>query len=379
MQSEIFDLDVQASTKIDPKVLSAMLPYMTELHWNPHAAHRGARRTKAAIEAARMQIAQLLGGSAEQLHFTSGATESNNLALKGLLGENTGPRRRLITFATEHSSVIEPAEHIAKLGVPVTILPVLASGMPDMEVYHAALADDVALVSMMMVNNEIGSIWPIAEMAALAKSAGSLVHVDAAQAFGKIECNLQTTLAGADLVSITAHKIYGPKGIGALWARSGLKIAAQLDGGHQEDIRSGTLSPALVAGFGAAASIASRKMDDDFAHVSRLAEIAREELAEVRHSINGPSGPGRWPGNLSVAFAGVDANRLFAALPDIALSSGAACSSGADRPSRVLTALGLPDAIAKSTVRIGWGRFTPEDGFRTAIKKIVMEVQRFQQ
>lgn len=378
MPPEIFDLDAQATTPVDPKVLDAMLPYLRGKHWNPHTTHRGARQTRAVIDVSRMQIAELLGAKAEDLHFTSGATEANNLALKGLLDEAHGTRRRLITFETEHSCVLESARHLSRRGVPVTILPVLPTGLPDMDAFEAALGDDVALVSAMLINNEIGSIWPIARMAALAKQAGARFHCDAAQAFGKIDCRLQTTLADVDMVSITAHKIYGPKGIGALLVADGIALAAQLDGGGQEVVRSGTQSPALIAGFGTAAAVARARMEEDFTHVSGLAERARAALQETAHHINGPSGPDRWPGNLSITFEGVDVSRLFSALSDIAMSSGSACSSGAGKPSHVLTALGLPREAMHATVRLGWGRFTPVDGFTDAIDRIVDKVKDLQ-
>lgn len=378
MPLEIFDLDAQATTPLDPAVLDVMLPFLKGKHWNPHTTHRGARQTKAALDIARMQVAALLDAKPEEVHFTSGATEANNLALKGTLIEKRGDRRQLVTFATEHSCVLESARHLARLGVPVAILPVLPNGMPDMDAYRAALGPETALVSAMRVNNEIGSIWPIAEMATLAKKAGALFHCDAAQAYGKIDCRVTAGLQGADMVSMTAHKIYGPKGIGALWVKSGTPLTVQLDGGGQEEVRSGTQSPALAAGFGMAAALCAQKMDADFDHVSTLASIARQTLSAVPHAINGPSGDKRWPGNLSVTFTDVDSSQLFAKLPNIALSSGSACSSGAGRPSHVLTALGLADTAMRQTVRIGWGRFTPEAGFKAALQDIVEAVRDLQ-
>ncbi|MFN3592506.1 MAG: cysteine desulfurase family protein, partial [Thermaurantiacus sp.] len=232
----MIDLDAQATTPLAPEALAAMLPFLEGQHWNPHSAHRGGRIARAALEAARVQVSALLDAEPEGLMFTSGATEANNLALKGLLAEREGNRRRLLTFATEHSCVLESARHLARLGVPLTILPVSGDGLPDMAAYRAALGDDVALVSAMAVNNEIGSIWPIAELAAMAHAAGARLHCDAAQAFGKIDCRLDGGLAGADMVSLSAHKMHGPKGIGALWVRPGLALAPLLDGGGQEGV-----------------------------------------------------------------------------------------------------------------------------------------------
>ncbi len=374
----MIDLDAQATTPLAPEALAAMLPWLERQHWNPHSAHRGGRMAKAALEAARQQVADLLGADPQGLIFTSGATEANNLALKGLLAEAEGPRRRLITFATEHSCILEAARHLQGLGVPVTILPVLASGMPDLAALDAALGPDVALVSAMRVNNEIGSIWPNAALAARAHAAGSLYHCDAAQAFGKIDCRLDGDLDDADLVSLSAHKMHGPKGIGALWVREGIALAPQLDGGQQETARSGTQSPALAAGFGAAARLAMAQMGADFAHVWALHRIALDALAQIPHRINGPALPDRWPGNLSVSFPGVDSGRLIAALPDLAFSSGAACSSGSGRPSHVLAALGLSGPAVRSTVRLGFGRSSTEPAIASAFQAIATTVQRMQ-
>ncbi len=374
----MIDLDAQATTPLAPEALAAMRPFLEGRHWNPHSAHRGGRMARAALEAARVEVAALLGADPAGLVFTSGATEANNLALKGLLAEAEGPRRRLVTFATEHSCVLEAARHLARLGVPVCILPVRADGMPDLAAFRAALGPDVALVSAMAVNNEVGSIWPVSEMAAMAHAAGALFHCDAAQAFGKIDCRLDGALGGADMVSLSAHKMHGPKGVGALWVRPGLALAPLLDGGGQERVRSGTQAPALVAGFGAAARLAMGGREAREAHVRALMRVALDLLAAVPHRVNGPDplGPGRWPGNLSVTFPGVDAGRIIAALPGIALASGAACSSGAGRPSHVLAALGVPAADARATLRLGWHACTPEADVRTGVGQLVATVRR---
>lgn len=373
----MIDLDQQATTPLAPEALAAMLPYLEKHHWNPHSAHRGGRIAKAAVEAARAQVAAVIGAEPERLLFTSGATESNNLALKGALARGG----RLVTFATEHSCVLETARHLERQGVAVTILPVLANGMPDMTAYAAALGPDVTLVSAMRVNNEIGSIWPTAELARLAHKAGALFHCDAAQGYGKIDCHLNHGLQDADMVSISAHKIYGPKGIGALYARAGLDLDPLLDGGGQEaGVRSGTQSPALAAGFGAAARLAADRMVEDQQSAEGLMNMALHALEDVRVRINGPEPGGgeRISTNLSLTFDGVDSARLIAALPGIALSTGSACSSGAGRPSHVLAALGLEAAAARSTVRLGWGRTTGLTGFSEALAAIVKAVSGFQ-
>lgn len=379
MPPEPFDLDAQATSPLADGALAAMLPFLQGRHWNPHSAHRGGRLAKAALEAARAQVLQALGRTTGTLLFTSGATEANNLALKGLLETRPGglgrpsQQARLLTFATEHSCVLEAARHLERTGTPVTILPVAADGLPDRAAYRAALAGgDVALVSAMWVNNEIGSIWPIADMATEAHAAGALFHSDAAQAFGK----LSLAADAVDLLSLSAHKMHGPKGLGALWLRDGLAPAPLLDGGGQEaGLRSGTQSPALAAGFGAAAAAADPAATR--AAVAALMDIALEALAAVPHRVNGPSptGPHRWPGNLSITLP-VDAGRLIAALPHLALASGAACSSGSGRPSHVLAALGLPAAQARRTLRLGWHASTSPDMLRAALTDLARTAAR---
>ncbi|MCG2839385.1 aminotransferase class V-fold PLP-dependent enzyme [Sandaracinobacter sp. RS1-74] len=372
MPPEPIDLDAQATSPLSPAALKAMLPLLQGQHWNPHSAHRGGRIAKAALEVARAQVAAQLGEAAEGLVFTSGATEANNLALKGYM--ESAPGKALLTFATEHSCVLESARHLERKGVPLILLPVRADGLPDLAAYEAALTTgEVALVSAMWVNNEVGSIWPIREMAAMAHAHGARFHTDAAQAFAK----LGLSGSGADMISLSAHKIGGPKGIGALWVRPGVKLVPQMDGGGQEaGIRSGTQAPALAAGFGAAASAADPKATE--AHARLLAGIALETLAAVPHRINGPAplGPDRWPGNLSVTFPGIEAGRLISALPGLALSSGSACSSGSGRPSHVLAALGLPTVEARQTLRLGWNDGISADMLLDALHQLVAAATR---
>lgn len=372
MPPEPIDLDAQATSALLPEALRAMLPLMEGQHWNPHSAHRGGRIAKAALEVARLHVATLLGEAAESIVFTSGATEANNLALKGVM--ELAPGQRLLSFATEHSCVLESARHLERLGHLVTILPVLPDGLPDLFAYERALAaGNVGLVSAMWINNEVGSIWPIREMAAIAHQRGSLFHTDAAQALGKVDL----ARSGADLLSVSAHKMGGPKGIGALMLRPGTRIAPLLDGGGQEQgVRSGTQSPALAAGFGAAARMADP--DAALAHARALMEIALDMLSPVSNVVNGPPplGPSRWPGNLSVTFPGVDANRLISALPGVAVGSGSACSSGSGRPSHVLAALGVSPQAARQTLRLGWNSRTSPDMLREALHLIVEAVGR---
>ena len=372
MPPEPIDLDAQATSPLSPEALRAMLPLLEGQHWNPHSAHRGGRIARAALEAARIHVAALLGEAPETILFTSGATEANNLALKGAM--ELKPGTRLLSFATEHSCVLETARHLERLGTAVTILPVRADGLPDLDAYESALAaGDVALVSAMWVNNEVGSIWPIREMAETARRHGALFHTDAAQAFAKLDL----AGSGADMISLSAHKIGGPKGIGALMLRPGTPLAPLLDGGGQEGgLRSGTQSPALAAGFGAAARTADPA--STHAHAEALARLALDALSAVPHIINGPPplGPDRWPGNLSVTLPGVDANRLISALPGLALGSGSACSSGSGRPSHVLAALGISPQAARQTLRLGWNPSISPDMLRDALIRFVEAARR---
>lgn len=382
LMAEPINLDQQATTPLAPEALAAMIPFLERQHWNPHSTHRGGRMAKAAVEAARVQVAAVLGAAAENIIFTSGATESNNLALKGYVGARGRARRRIISFATEHSCVLESVRHLERQHVPVTILPVMHDGMPDMGALRGALGPDVALVSAMRVNNEIGAIWPTAEIARLARNAGAVFHCDAAQGYGKIDCRLDGGLDGADLISISAHKIHGPKGIGALFIRSGLTLDPQMDGGGQEaGIRSGTLSPALAAGFGVAAHLAKERMEADFLHANRLMEVALKALRGTEYRVNGPEpfSPQRIPTNLSLTFPGIEAGRLVSALPGVAFSTGSACSSGSGKPSHVLRAIGLPADEARATIRAGWSRTLDEENVAEGFTAIAHMVRRMRQ
>ncbi|WP_235945240.1 cysteine desulfurase family protein [Thermaurantiacus tibetensis] len=381
-RDRLIDLDGQATTPLAAEALAAMRPFLETNHANPHSAHRAARAARAALEAARAEIAALLDVPPAHVILTSGATEANNLALKGyfLGGEAQGG---LLTFATEHSCVLETARALARRGVAVTILPVTPEGMPDMAAYRAALAaGGVALVSAMRVNNEVGAIWPTAALAALAHAHGARFHCDAAQAFGKLPCAVGADLGGADMVSLSAHKIHGPKGIGALVVAPDVTLEPLFHGGGQERFRSGTQSPALAAGFGAAARLAREGMAAHAAHARALMALALETLAAagVRYRINGPDpeGPERIPTNLSVTFPGVPAARLIAAVPGVLFSSGAACSSGAGRPSHVLAALGLDRTAVAQTVRLGWTRETGADDLSAAISAVAKAAARMQ-
>ncbi len=345
-------LDDQATTPLAPEAREAMLRWLApDGSANPHSAHVAGRAAKAAIEAARAQIMALLprGG---QLYFTSGATEAINWALRGTEGG-------LVTLATEHAAVLDTAQALAQTGRTVTVLPVDAEGRAE----PGAMPAGTGVVAAMLVNNEIGVIQPVAAFADAAQAVGALFLCDAVQGYGRVPIP-----DSADLVAISAHKIYGPKGIGALWVRYGVTLAPLMTGGGQEGgLRSGTLSPALCAGFGAAAALMATQASADAAHVGQLWHVARTNLAEW--ALNG-SAEARWHGNLNVWRGGIDAGRLISELRDIAFSAGSACASGSGRPSHVLKALGLSDADARSSLRLGFGRYTRLEEIDSATRRI---------
>jgi len=345
-------LDYQATTPLAPEALDAMLPWLRDQHANPHSAHGPGRAAKAAIEVARAQVAALLpaGGT---VSFTGGATEALNWAIKGVGGPT-------VTIATEHAAVLDTVE---ALGGAV-VLPVQHDGLVDLDAARAAIRPGVKLVAAMLVNNEIGVIQPIAELAALAHQAGALFLCDAVQGYGRMAIP-----EGCDLIALSAHKIHGPKGIGALWIREGIELAPLLHGGGQEAAgRSGTLSPALCAGFGAAAALMAARRDSDAAHVERLWTAARATLG-ADWIVNG-SVEHRYRGNLNVRRDGLDVARLMSDLRDIAFSAASACASGSGRPSHVLEAIGLSDAQARNSIRIGFGRYTTEEELVDALQRI---------
>lgn len=364
-------LDYGATTPLDPAVAEAMLPWGVEGFGNPHSAHMWGYEAKAAVELARDSVARLLGTASETIAFTSGATESANWAIKGLMTHPHQTRRRIVTVATEHSCVLETCEYLATLGAQLTVLPVRANGLLDLGDFERAMGEDVALVSVMLVNNEIGVIQPIRDIARIAHSFGAVVHCDAAQAFGKIPIDVEAM--GIDLLGLTAHKIYGPKGVGALYRRPFTMLTPLMHGGGQEDGRSGTLPTALIAGLGNAARIASERMAEDAAHAQALTDRLLAGLT-VPFAVNGDRAA-RWPGNLNLAFPGV-AVPLLKQLPGLALSSGSACAAVTGRPSHVLKAIGLSDAEARASLRLGFGRFTTAKEVDIAAQQISAAVAR---
>lgn len=359
MASQFIYLDHQATTPLAPEAREAMLPWLAGPESmgfaNPHSMHRPGRAAAAAVEVAREQVAALLpkGG---RVIFTSGATEALNQAVRSV------PRGPIAYSAIEHSALVNAA---VATGADLQELPVSTQGLVDPEV---EIASGTGLVAVMQVNNEIGTVQPVDRLAERAHEMDALFLCDAVQGAGKL-----APPEGADLIAITAHKLYGPKGVGALWVRDGVKIGPLIHGGGQESgLRSGTLSPALCAGFGAAAALAAERMEADFQHLSGLAELARSILS--RWTVNG-SEDARWPGNLNLRLDGLNFPRLLSDCRTIAFSAGSACGSGTGAPSRVLTAIGLDPRQARNSIRLGFGRYTTREEVETACHAIEAAAQ----
>ncbi len=357
-------LDNQATTPCDPRVLAAMLPWFTERFGNPHSAeHAMGREAEDAVEAARAQVAALIGAEPREIVLTSGATESNNIAIKGTARHalaHGGPRRRVVTLATEHKCVLEAVRDLAAEGFEPVVLPVRPNGHVAREGLAEALAVPTLLVSVMAVNNETGVIQDVAGIAAMARRAGALFHTDAAQAVGKIPLDVQAL--GIDLLSISGHKLYGPKGVGAMYVRRRprARLAPLFSGGGQErGLRSGTLPTPLVVGLGEACRIAAAEMAEDDSRIAALRNRLLDRLRRFAPGIvlNGDT-RARIAGNLNLTFPIASSLDLMRASPGLCVSTGSACSSAAIEPSYVLRALGLSDAAAARTLRIGIGRFT---------------------
>lgn len=363
-ESGMIYLDYQATTPLAPEARAAMLPYLGDKLGNPHSAHRWGREASAAVELARERVGAPFGGGG-RLIFTSGATEALNLAMKGSFAKAPPGRTRIVTVATEHAAVLDTVGWLAGQGADVVILPVGCDGLVDLDQVAAAIDDRTALVAVMMVNNEIGVIQPVAEIAAMARAKGALMLCDAVQGYGRVSLPVES----CDMIAISAHKIHGPKGIGALWVRDGVALEPQMHGGGQEaGLRSGTLAPALCAGFGVAADLMARMEQEDAAHVETLWRHTHAALGED-WTVNG-SIERRYRGNLNIRHAGLDVGRLISDVREVALSAGSACASGSGRPSHVLRAIGLSDAEARSSIRLGFGRYTSVEEIDRAIAKI---------
>jgi cysteine desulfurase len=374
-------LDYQSTTPVDPRVLEAMLPWFTEKFGNPGSVtHAYGREAEAAVDHARAQVAAVIGAEPREIVFTSGATESNNLALKGAARFHREERDHVVTLATEHKCVLESAHALEREGFRVTILPVGPDGLVDLGKLEAALDERAAIVSVMAAHNEIGVLQPVAKIGALCRARGILFHTDAAQAVGKIPIGVDAM--AIDLLSISGHKIYGPKGVGALYVRRRprARLAPLLDGGGQErGLRSGTLPTPLIVGLGEAADLAAREMTEE---ARRLLALRERFLAGIRSAVPSVRLNGdpvrRLPGSLNLTFPGIGALELMEACPGLALSTGSACTAAEIEPSYVLRALGLSDQDGRSSLRVGLGRFTGERDVDFAVDALSAAVRRLQ-
>jgi cysteine desulfurase len=383
MSREAIYLDCHATTPVDPRVLERMTPYFTRAFGNPASRnHQFGWEARDAVEQARHEVAAAIGAGAKDVIFTSGATEANNLAVKGVaLAAPPGDARdHVVTVASEHKSVLEACRSLERRGWRVTVLPVKADGLVDLDTVAGAVTERTALVSVMAANNEIGVLQPIRELAGIAHARGAVMHTDAVQAVGKVPFDVDAL--DVDLASITAHKMYGPKGAGALYVRrrpARARLAPLFDGGgHERGLRAGTLNVPGLVGLGAAAALAAAERAVEAARVSALRDRLRAGL-ECRVPgvrVNGDRAP-RLPGNLNVSFGGVDGEALLVALDDVAVSSGAACTK--TEPSHVLTALGLDTDLALASLRFGLGRWTSEHDIDYAAEKVAGVVNRLRQ
>lgn len=366
-------LDNQATTPVDPRVLDAMLPYFREKFGNPHSrSHAYGWEVEEDVEAARGEVARLVGADAKEIIFTSGATESNNLAIKGVARFYGDRKRHIVTVLTEHKCVLDSCRHLQQEGFDVTYLPVRPNGLIDLDELRGALTDRTALVSVMGVNNEIGVIQPLAEIGAICRERGVFFHSDCAQAAGKIP--LDVNAMNIDLMSISGHKIYGPMGVGALFVRRRprVRLRALIDGGGQErGMRSGTLPAPLCVGLGAACRIAGEDMPAETERVRMLARRLHGGITDRLEDIvlNGDA-ERRVAGNLNLSFSYVEGESLMMAIKDLAVSSGSACTSASLEPSYVLRALGVDEELAHTSIRFGIGRFNTEAEIDYAIETI---------
>lgn len=375
-------LDYQATTPCDTRVLEKMLPYFTEHFGNVHSrSHSYGWQAEEAVEEARKNIADLIGADSKEIIFTSGATESNNLALKGVAHFYKESKNHIITCITEHKCVLDACRHLEEEGFEITYLKVTNNGLIDLGDLKKAIKPNTLMVSIMAVNNEIGVIQPLAEIGKICRANGVFFHTDAAQAIGKIP--LDVNAMNIDLLSISGHKIYGPKGVGALYVRRKprVRIKALINGGGQErGMRSGTLPTPLCVGLGEACKIAKLEMDKDYSHVKNLADkmLQKFEANLEQIFVNGDLQM-RYPGNLNISFGYVEGEGLMMAIKELAVSSGSACTSASLEPSYVLRALGVSEDMAHTSLRIGIGRFTTEAEIDKASELIINAVKKLRE
>lgn len=376
-------MDNHATTRMDPRVFEAMRPYFTEVFGNSASRnHSFGWQAEEAVEKSRKQIADLIGATSKEIVFTSGATESNNLAIKGVAQMYAEKGNHIITAATEHKAVLDTCKHLEKEGIRVTYLPVQTNGLVDLEMLKDAITDKTILITLMYANNEIGVLQPVAEIGKLAKSKGVLFHTDATQAVGKVPVNV--IKENIDLLSLTGHKMYGPKGAGALYVRRKgprVQLTAQMDGGgHERGMRSGTLNVPGIVGLGEACGICMAEMPEESKRLQFLRDKLKakleSELDEVY--VNGTL-ESRLPNNLNISFAYVEGESLLMGINDIAVSSGSACTSATLEPSYVLKALGAGDDLAHSSIRFGLGRFNTEEEVDYVSNKVIDVVKKLRE
>lgn len=376
-------LDNHATTPMDPRVLDAMLPYFREHFGNAASRnHAFGWEAEEAVERARKQIADLVGATAKEIIFTSGATESNNLALKGVAEMYAEKGNHIITAATEHKAVLDTCKHLEKNGFRVSYLPVQANGLIDLDMLKEAITDKTILISIMYANNEIGVVQPIAEIGKIAKSRGVLMHTDAVQAIGKIPVNVIKD--NVDIMSLTGHKLYGPKGVGALYVRRKgprVQLTAQMDGGgHERGMRSGTLNVPGIVGFGKACELCSQEMATEGPRLRALRDRLKDKLmSELDETYINGTMESRLPHNLNISFAYVEGESLLMGINDVAVSSGSACTSATLEPSYVLKALGAGDDLAHSSIRFGLGRFTTDEEIDYVGDRVVEVVRKLRE
>ncbi|KAJ7944579.1 Cysteine desulfurase-like protein [Quillaja saponaria] len=375
-------LDVQATSPVDPRVLDAMLPYYLSRFGNPHSrTHLYGWESDMAVENSRAQVASLIGASPKEIVFTSGATESNNISVKGVMHFYKDKKKHVITTQTEHKCVLDSCRHLQQEGFDVTYLPVRSDGLIDLEKLRAAIRPDTGLVSVMAVNNEIGVVQPVEEIGQICKEFNVPFHTDAAQALGKIPIDVEKW--NVSLMSLSGHKIYAPKGVGALYLRRRprIRVEPQMNGGGQErGIRSGTVPTPLVVGMGAACELALKEMEYDEKRISAMQERL---LNGIRAKLDGVVVNGsmerRYAGNLNLSFAYVEGESLLMGLKEVAVSSGSACTSASLEPSYVLRALGVDEDMAHTSIRFGIGRFTTEEEIDRAIELTVHQVEKLRE
>jgi len=375
-------MDNHATTRVDPRVVEAMLPYFTEVYGNAASrSHSYGWNAEKVVDAARDQVGALIGASGREIVWTSGATESDNLAIKGAAEFYKDRGRHIITSAIEHKAVLDSCKRLEREGFEVTYLPVGTDGLVTAESVRAAMTDKTILVSIMLANNEIGTVNPVEEIGAVVKEKGALFHIDAVQGTGKIPFDVEK--AKADLVSLTAHKMYGPKGVGALYVRRKprVRLTAMIDGGgHARGMRSGTLNVPGIVGFGKAAELALAEMPEESARILAMRERLRKGIqARISDTFVNGSMEHRLPGNLNISFAYVEGEAMLMALKDVAVSSGAACTSASLEPSYVLRALGVEEEMAHTSIRFGIGRFNTDEEVDYVIDLVSRKVDKLRE